>query len=101
MRRGGQYVGDQMVERRGVAFDIRGKVETLAAAHDGDAVIAERAAHEDLVAWFALRAAEVHARCQHTDTARVDVNAVAVAAIHHLGVTRHELDARLLRCICH
>lgn len=58
----GQNVGYQVVERRGIAFDVARKRQALALAHDGDAVVAECARHQDDIARLAVCATERHTR---------------------------------------
>ena len=70
--------------------------QRLTAAHDGDAVIAQRAADQHLVARLALRTAQVHPLAQRADARGVDVHAVAMAAVDHLGIARDQMHARLL-----
>ena len=101
MGRGRQHVGDQVVQRCGVAFDIRREVQALAAAHDGDAVVTQRAAYKHRIPGANLSAAQVHARRHRPDAARVDVDAVTVAAIHYFGVAGHHAHAGFLRAFRH
>ena len=64
-------------------------------------MIAQRAGDQHLVTWPALRAAQVDALGDGAHAARVDVHAVAVAAVHHLRVAGDQAHAGLLRTLGH
>jgi len=65
-------------------------------AHDGDAVVAECARHQDDVAGPAVGTAERHA-CGHLAYASgIDVDAVGTATLDHLGVAGDNLHACLM-----
>ena len=64
-------------------------------------MVAQRAADQHHVARPALRAPQIHALGQRADAARVDVHAIAMAAIHHLGVAGHQPHARLAGAFRH
>ena len=49
-----QHVGDQVVQRRRIAFNVGGERQRFAATHDGDAMVAKRSAHDHLVARLAV-----------------------------------------------
>ena len=101
MRRRRQHLGDEMVERGGVAFEAGREAQGLAAAHDGNAVVAQRAGDQHLIAGPTLRAAQLHARRQRSHAARVDEHAVAMATVDHLRVARHQRHARLASALRH
>ena len=101
MRRGGQHIGYQVVQRRGVALQVGREVQSLAAAHNGDAVVAQRAGNQHLIARSALRAAQLYARGQRAHAARIDEHAIAMAAVHHLRVASHQRHAGLARHLGH
>ena len=89
---------DEAVQRRGVALDGGLELEVLAARQDGDAVIAERAAHQDHVPRPGAIAARRDDRGRdHPDAGGVDEYAITLAALDHLGVAgddRHAGGAR-------
>ena len=97
----GQRVGNQVVERRGVALDAARERQTFALAHDGDTVVAQRARYQDDVAGLAAGAAERHARGNLAHAGGVDVDAVGPAALDYLGVAGDDFDARLARRLGH
>ena len=90
-----------MVERRGIAFDGARKRQTLALAHDGDAVVAECTRHQDDIARLAVGAAERHALGHLAHAGGIDVDAVGPAALDHFGVARDDRHARLARGLGH
>ncbi len=59
-------------------------------------MVSQRAAHEHRIARANLSPAQVHAFGQRADATGVNVDAVAVAPIHHFGVAGHEAHAGLL-----
>ena len=90
-----------MVEGRGVALDAARERQALALAHDGDAVVAQRARDQDDIAGLAVCTAERHARGNLAHAGGVDVDAVGPAALDHLGVAGDDFDARLARRLGH
>ena len=90
-----------MVERRGVAFDGARKRQTLALAHDGDAVVAQRTRYQNDIAGLTVGAAERYARGYLAHAGGIDVDAVGPAALDHLGVARDYGHARLARRFGH
>ena len=98
---GRQHVGDEMVERGGIAFKVGRERQRLAAAHDGDAVVAQRSSDQHLVARATPSAAQFHVRRQRSHAARVDEHAVAMATVDHLRVARHQRHARLAGALRH
>ena len=97
----GKHIGNQVVERRGVAFDGARKRQTLALTHDGDAVVAQCARHQDDVAGPAVCATERHARGYLAHTGGIDIDAVGPAALDHLSVARDYGHARFVRRFGH
>ena len=90
-----------MVERRGVAFDGARKRQTLALAHDSDAVVAQCTRYQNDIAGAAVGAAERHARGSLAHAGGIDVDAVGPAALDHLSVARDYGHARLARRFGH
>ena len=90
-----------MVERGGIAFKVGRERQRLAAAHDGDAVVAQRAGDQHLVARATPSAAQFHVRRQRSHAARVDEHAVAMATVDHLRIARHQRHARLTGALRH
>ena len=64
-------------------------------------MITQRAGDQHFVARLALRATQVHAFGNGAHAARVDVHAVAVAAVHHFRVAGDQMHAGLLRAFRH
>ena len=81
-----QQARHQPVQRGRVGADVRLDVQLAAGQHDGDAVIADRAGHDDGVARLRPRHAEVHVPLDEADARGVDVAAVGLALLDHLGV---------------
>ena len=90
-----------MIKRCSIGLDVRAKRKLFAAAHDGNAMIAHGAGNQDLVAWLAESAGEAHPFGNKAYTTGVDEHAITVAAINHLGVTRNDMNARLLGHFSH
>jgi hypothetical protein len=90
-----------VIECGRVGFDGRLELEPFSHAHDRHAVITKRAGQEHLVAGPDPIGTDIDTIWDHADSRRVDVYAVAVAAIDHLRVAGHDLDAGPLRGICH
>jgi hypothetical protein len=86
-----QQPRDQAVQRRGVGFDVRFDVQLAAGQHDRDAVVADRPGHDDGVARPGPRHAQAHVRFDEADPRGVDVAAVGLALLHHLGVAGDDL----------
>ena len=97
----GQNVGNQVVERRGVAFDRARKRQALALAHDGDAVVAQRTRYQNDIAGLAVGAAERHARGNLAHAGGIDIDTVGPAALNHFGVAGDNRHARLTRRLGH
>ena len=97
----GKHIGNQVVERRGVAFDGARKRQTLALAHDSDAVVAQCTRDQDDIAGLAVCAAERHARRHLAHAGGIDIDAVGPAALDHLGVARDYGHARFVRRFGH
>lgn len=91
---GGQEGGDQAVERGGVRRHVGLDVQLAPGQHDRDAVLADRAGHEDGVAGPGVRDTERRIPLQQSDPGRGDVAAVGLAALHHLGVPGHDRHLR-------
>ena len=77
----------------GVGADVGLDVELAAGQHDGDAVVADRAGHDDGVARLGLGHAEAHVPLDEPDARGVDVAAVGLALLHHLGVAGDDVHA--------
>ena len=95
MRRHSQHIGNKMVQRRGVALDVGLKRQRLAAAHNGNTVIAQRSRQQNFVSGLAIRSAKVDAVGNKSHATCVDEHAVAVALVHHFRVARDQLNTRL------
>ena len=90
----GQQAGHQPVQRGGVRLDVRLDVQLAAGQHDRDAVVADRAGHDDRVSRPGQRDPELgRILGDQADSGRVDVAAVGLALLHHLGVAGDDLDA--------
>ena len=95
-RTGVEHRRNQMVERGGVRLDLRREAQLLARRDNRDAVVANAAADENLIARPNVRRGEIDTVAQLADASRVDVDAIAMTAVDDLGVTRHDLDAGFL-----
>ena len=92
VRGDGEHRLDQTAQRRAVALDLHTELQALADAHDRDAVEADRAADDhDVTRDDALRT-QVDAVGMRPMPGGVDVDAVAVAGLDHLGVAGRHLD---------
>ncbi len=77
----------QAVHRRAVALDGSLEGQALAHAHDGDAVAAHVSAHEHGIPGLDAMGTDVDATGHDTDARSVDEHPVALAPVHHLGIT--------------
>jgi len=64
-------------------------------------MIPHRTVDQHRIARAHPRRGKVHARSNHTDTRRVDENAISGAMLHDLGITGDDLHARNPRRVCH
>src|ERR1700689_2579075 len=94
---GGEQIGHDPVQPGGVGLDIGLDVEFAPGQHDGDAVVADRPRYQDGVTRPGLRDTEAALVLDHADARGVDVAAVCLAALHHLGVPGDDLNAGPLR----
>ena len=61
--------------------------------HDRDAVIAQIAGEQDVIAGASTGGGQIQAFGNQTDTRRVDEDAVAFAVLNHLGVASDDFDS--------
>ena len=92
-----QQVGDQAVQRGGVRDQVGLDVQLTAGQHDGHAVLADRPGHDDHVAGLGVGHAQRDLVLDHADPGGVDVAAVRLALLHHLGVAGDHLHAGRFR----
>ena len=83
--------GHQPVQRGGVGQQVSFDVQLTAGQHDRDAMVADRAGHDDRVARLGLRHPQRDVPLEDTHAGRVDVAAVGLAALDDLGVAGDDL----------
>jgi hydrogenase maturation protein HypF len=88
-----QQARHQPVQRRGIGGDVRLDVELAAGQHDGDAMIADGPGHDDGVARPGPRRTEDHVPLDEADARGVDVAAVGLALLDHLGIPGDDAHA--------
>jgi hypothetical protein len=87
---GRQKVLDQLVQRRGVGADVGFQTQVTTGQHDGHPMVAEVAAHQDLVARLDQTGRQAAARRYFAHARRRDVDAVGRSGVDHLGVARDD-----------
>jgi hypothetical protein len=85
--------GDQAVQRRGVRHDVRLDVEFAAGKHDRDAVVTDRAGHDDGIARLGVSDPEAYVPGDNPHPGGVDVASVGLAPLHDLRVPGDDVDA--------
>ncbi len=95
--RGVEQRGDQPVQRRAVALDLRRERHVAARVEDRRAVLAEAAVDQHRVARPAAPGPELDALADHADAGGVEEELVAGALVHDLGVAGDDLHAGLRR----
>ena len=90
-----KHGGDEVVERRRVGGKGGGEGKALALRDDADAVVAQGAGDEHLVAGLAVASRQVDAGRDEAHACGVDEHAVGMAALDDLRVAGHDGHARL------
>src|SRR5208283_1122528 len=88
-----EHRDDKLVQRSTVALDRTLEFEAFALRHDRHAVVADRAAQDDLVARTGKIGGDVDIVLDDADARRGDEDLVALAPVDNLGVAGDELDA--------
>src|ERR1035438_3297453 len=96
-RRRRQHRPDQPMQSGRVALDARFKLQPFALRQDGDPVVADVAAKQHAVARPGLVRGQADAGPHDPDPGGIDEQPIAAALVHHLGIARHDRNARALR----
>ena len=88
---GGNDVLDHSIQGRGIRSDIREKGEIFAAAHDGQAMVAQRAADQHRVAGAGAVPGGGRVNENFAHARGVDEDFIAGPARHHFGVAGDDL----------
>ncbi len=96
VRHRGDHGGHQVMQGGGIGADLGAEAQVLALGHHRHPVVAEGAAEQDGIAGPGPVPRDVDALRHHPQAGGGDEEAVRLAPLHHLGVTRHHRDAGLV-----
>ena len=87
------HLGDHLIERCRIAFNLRFKLQTFANTHDRHPMIAKRSADNHGIARSGSVRRDVDSVRNDADSRRVDITAVTVAAFDDFRIAGDDRDA--------